>query len=199
LVHIFNLSLVQGTFPDIWKTAKTVPIHKGGNLAQIENYRPVALLSSFSKVFEIAIFNSLSSVWRSYLTPSQHGFLRGRFTVTNLVCVMQFISECLDRRGQVDMIYTDVAKAFDRVDHNILLKKLSECGFSMGGGSLFLTMDSLQVNILKGRGFPRVPQNDLETIDKWCRQNNFGLNIGKCSVVSFSRKIESLLTTLAKI
>jgi hypothetical protein len=106
-----------------------VPIHKGGNLAQIENYRPVALLSSFSKVFETAIFNSLSSVWRSYLTPSQHGFLRGRFTVTNLVCVMQFISECLDRRGQVDMIYTDVAKAFDRVDHNILLKKLFECGF----------------------------------------------------------------------
>jgi hypothetical protein len=69
LVHIFNLSLVQGTFPDIWKTAKTVPIHKGGNLAQIENYRPVALLSRFSKVFQIAIFNSLSSVWRSFLTP----------------------------------------------------------------------------------------------------------------------------------
>jgi hypothetical protein len=44
-VHIFHLSLVQGTFPDICKTAKTVPIHKGGSLAQIENYRPVALLS----------------------------------------------------------------------------------------------------------------------------------------------------------
>jgi hypothetical protein len=105
-----------------------VPIHKGGNLAQIENYRPVALLSSFSKVFEIAIFNSLSSVWRSFLTPSQHGFSRGRSTVTNLVCVTQFISKWLDRRGQGDMIYTDVAKAFDRVDHNILLQKLSEFG-----------------------------------------------------------------------
>jgi hypothetical protein len=68
---------------NVWKTAMTVPIHKRGNLAQIENYRPVALLFSFSKVFEIAILNSLSSVWRSILTPSQHGFLKGRSIVTN--------------------------------------------------------------------------------------------------------------------
>jgi retron-type reverse transcriptase len=254
LVHIFNLSLVQGTFPDIWKTAKTVPIHKGGNLAQIENYRPVALLSSFSKVFEIAIFNSLSSVWRSFLTPSQHGFSRGRSTVTNLVCVTQFISKWLDRRGQGDMIYTDVAKAFDRVDHNILLQKLSEFGvhglllkwfssyltgrrqlapyngfssgeYSQGSGvpqgsvlgpllfnvyindivtdlesHALLFADNLKIyRQVSSSEHCVMLQNDLETIDKWCRQNNFGLNIGKCSLVSFSRKIESLLTTLAKI
>jgi hypothetical protein len=128
LVHIFNLSLEQGTFPNVWKSTKVLPVHKTGNSAEIKNYRPIALLSTFSKIFEIAIFNFLSPVLKNILTPSQHGFMRGRSTVTNLVCVTQFISDSLDRRGQVDVIYTDVAKAFDSVDHHILLYKLSEIG-----------------------------------------------------------------------
>jgi ribonuclease P/MRP protein subunit RPP40 len=161
--------------------------------------------------------------------------------------VTQFISECLDRRGQMDVIYTDVAKAFDRVDHNILLQKLSEFdvhaillkwfssyltgrrqfvsynGFSSGeyfqgsrvpqgsvlGPLLFnvyindivtdleshalLFADDLKISRQVSNSEDCVMlQNDLETIDKWSRQNNFGLNIGTCSVVSFSRKTDRI-------
>ena len=65
---------------------------------------------------------------RPYISEFQHGFLPGRSTVSNLACFSQFVSETLDKQGQVDVIYTDFSKAFDVLDHNILLMKLSQLG-----------------------------------------------------------------------
>lgn len=67
---------------------------------------------------------------KNIILPEQHGFMNGRSTVTNLVCKTQFINEILDQGGQVDVIYTDFSKAFDRLDHALLLSKLDSVGLS---------------------------------------------------------------------
>jgi hypothetical protein len=64
------------------------------------------------------------------LSPCQHGFVGGRSTETNLVTISQFLYEALNNHSQVDVVYTDFSKAFDMIDHNLLLNKLESFGFS---------------------------------------------------------------------
>lgn len=139
LCIIFNLVLQTCTFPDIWKVSRICPVYKKGCKTEITNHRPIAILCNFSKVFEILIHSILSYHVKNVIVPEQHGFMEGRSTVTNLVCKSQFLSEVLDRRGQVDVIYTDFSKAFDRLDHGLLLRKLDNTGFS---GSLIAMIKS---------------------------------------------------------
>lgn len=130
LTEIFNTSLKTATYPKLWKVAKVCPIFKKGDKADVSNYRPISLLSNFSKVFEILIYNRILPSVKSMLSPYQHGFTPGRSTVTNLACISQFLSETIDSLGQADVVYTDFASAFDRVDHSVLLHKMSGFGFS---------------------------------------------------------------------
>ena len=123
LRHLFNTALQLHTFPERWKVANVCPIFKSGDKSDIGNYRPIALLSNFSKILEKCIINRLRSQIILRISNHQHGFVKNRSTTTNLICIAQFISDIMDRRGQVDVIYTDLAKAFDRVDISILLKK----------------------------------------------------------------------------
>ena len=78
-------------------------------------------LCNFGKLFETVI--------HTQIFENQHGFFSGRSTVTNLVSIIQFIANALNKSGQVDVIYTDFSKAFDKLDHDLLLKKLSNFGF----------------------------------------------------------------------
>jgi hypothetical protein len=71
------------------------------------------------------------------IDTTQHGFMRGRSTITNLACFSQFLSKCLDNNSQVDVIYTDFCKAFDSIDHYVLIQKLSNFGFSNSLVNLF--------------------------------------------------------------
>ena len=130
LSALFNHCIQTGEFPDHWKLTNICPIFKDGNKADITNYRPISLISNFSKVFEKAILNKIHTQIYSKLSIHQHGFFRNRSTSSNLVCLTQYISERLDGGGQVDVIYTDFAKAFDKVDHTVLLNKLRCFGFS---------------------------------------------------------------------
>nr|CAI5849047.1 unnamed protein product [Callosobruchus analis] len=129
LMKLFNLSVDSGIFPSLWKESKVCPIPKSSNISDIENYRPISILSNFAKLLEIVIYNRIYSVVRGSLSTIQHGFLDKRSTITNLMLLTQFASECVDKQGQVDVIYTDFAKAFDKIDHQILLQKLSRFGF----------------------------------------------------------------------
>lgn len=130
LTKIFNLCLRTSIFPDVWKLSKLCPVFKKGDRADVSNYRPITIISNFAKVFESVLYTRMYNFFSDQLVDCQHGFVAGRSTVTNLLCVSQYIANSLDRRLQCDVIYTDFSKAFDRLDHGILLTKLRKIGLS---------------------------------------------------------------------
>lgn len=137
LCYLFNLSICTSKFPDIWKSTKLYPVFKKGDRHCIENYRPIAIINNIAKVFEKCLYKSIYPQIQSLISTDQHGFMAKRSTVTNLVAITQYLSNNLDNNKQVDVIYTDMAKAFDRIDHSILLCKLDRIGFSAPLVSLF--------------------------------------------------------------
>lgn len=130
LASLFNLSLNSGIFPEVWKYSKIIPVFKKGDKSNIENFRPITIINNFSKVFELTLYEPTFIYMRNRITEYQHGFMKGRSTITNLFCLTQYISDSADANSQVDVIFTDFSKAFDRLDHNTLLKKLDIVGFS---------------------------------------------------------------------
>jgi hypothetical protein len=137
LCHIFNLSLSSGNFPSKLKQSRIVPILKTGNSECCDNYRPISLLSSLSKVLEkivqIKLVNHLES--NNLLYKHQYGFLRGKCTEHNLLHVTNKITEALNDGKFCIGIFLDLKKAFDVCSHEILLKKL-EKGFGIKGSVL---------------------------------------------------------------
>jgi hypothetical protein len=130
LHFLYNLILTTSVYPCLWKVGKICPIFKSGKKNIISNYRPVTILPHISKVFESIIYSYIYTNVQNVISEHQHGFFRGRSTSTNLSCISHFISAALDKNTQVDVIYTDFSKAFDRIDHNILLNKLRHFEFS---------------------------------------------------------------------
>lgn len=130
LAHIFNLVLNTGVYPNQWKVTRVRPIPKSGNADNVENYRPIAILSSIAKLFESIINKLLAPQVKPFLNDSQHGFRPRRSVESNLLTLVDCISEHLDKGIQVDVLYFDFKKAFDRVDNDILLSKLCNIGFS---------------------------------------------------------------------
>ncbi|KAH0818010.1 hypothetical protein GEV33_004781 [Tenebrio molitor] len=130
LCFLFNLILNTSCYPMRWKTSAVRPIHKKDDRSEITNYRPIALISNFAKVFEYVLYNSSLHYVSHKLSPNQHGFTKCRSTDTNLVSISQYLSDALDNHSQVDVVYTDLSKAFDRIDHGLLLIKLESFGFS---------------------------------------------------------------------
>lgn len=124
LETIFNKSLAVGIFPTAWKISYITPIHKGGAKNDILNYRPISKLSCIGKVFESIVTNELSKIFLPFIIPEQHGFVKGRSTTTNLLGFTEYLHQSVDKRVQVDTIYTDFSKAFDKVNFNALRYKL---------------------------------------------------------------------------
>lgn len=127
---IFNICLRTSTFPKLWKHSRVCPVYKKGEKCEVVNYRPVSIISNVSKTFELVLFNVVYNKVSALISPFQHGFIRGRSTTTNLFCMTQFIAEAFDSSSQVDVIYTDLTKAFDRLDHSLLLQKMRHFGFT---------------------------------------------------------------------
>lgn len=125
-VHfIFNLCLREGTFPTIWKAARIVPVYKSGSRCNVENYRPISILSTLSKLFERLLHNIIYPSLHNIILPQQHGFTKRRSTITNLLVYTSYLFEGIDGNKQIDSVYTDFRKAFDRVDHKLLLEKIA--------------------------------------------------------------------------
>ena len=130
LLKLFNLILQKSTMPALWKQTCICPVYKSGDVTEIKNYRPISLLCNFAKIFETILYKHIYSRVSPFINSCQHGFVQKRSTVTNLGCFAQYVSEIIDNRGQVDSIYMDISKAFDQIDHFILLSKLKAYGFS---------------------------------------------------------------------
>lgn len=129
LLKLFNMSLDLSYFPELWKESYIIPLHKSGSKSDITNYRGIAKLSAIPKLFEKIITDQLTQFVSSQITVSQHGFIKGRSTSTNLLEFTTLVINGFKQSQQTDVIYTDFSKAFDCVNHNLLLKKMSLMGF----------------------------------------------------------------------
>ena len=130
ICELFNRSLRTGHVPSEWKSANVTPVHKKDLKEQAEHYRPISLLPIVGKVLERCVCIRLYNHVRHLITKAQHGFLRRRSCVSQLLSVLHAIGQSLDKNVQTDVIYLDFAKAFDSVDHQILLHKLASYGVS---------------------------------------------------------------------
>ena len=145
---IFTNCLRRGLFPETWKYANVVPVHKKNEKNVKGNYRPISLLPIFGKILEKLMYDSLYShlVSHELLNPNQSGFRPGDSSVNQLISITHTIFEAFDCNPPLDVrsVYLDISKAFDRVWHEGLVYKLKRCGVS----GQFL---SLIQSFLKGR------------------------------------------------
>ena len=130
LVIIYNKSFTEGQFPELLKIAKVIPIHKGDDATNPNNYRPISLLSVFDKLLEKLMLNRLNPFLNknNILYKYQFGFRKNHATTHALTEVIDYIYKSLDEGNYVFGIYIDLKKAFDTVEHKILLYKLQYYG-----------------------------------------------------------------------
>ena len=130
LSYIFNLSFTTGVVPSLLKQAHVTPIFKTGDRHDFTNYRPISILASISKLLEKVVYTRISDFITKHniLTPHQFGFRPKRSTfmaINELYCK---VADNLDNKLHTVGIFLDLSKAFDTINHNILLNKLSSYG-----------------------------------------------------------------------
>ena len=137
LADLFNLSFTTGTFPTLLKTAKIIPIHKKDSKSNFTNYRPISLLSNLDKILEKLMYSRLSTFLniKDIIYPLQFGFRQNYSTSHALIHLTETIKEALDQGKYGCGIFVNLQKAFDTVDHNILLGKLKHYGITGVGYS----------------------------------------------------------------
>jgi hypothetical protein len=130
LSKIINASFETGVFPNELKVGKVCPIHKDGPKNEFENYRPISILQSFSKIFEKLVYMRLERYLRQnqVLNPAQYGFRENRSTTMALLDFYDKISTAIDDKKYSIGIFIDLRKAFDTIDHKILLGKIQFYG-----------------------------------------------------------------------
>ena len=123
---IFNNSLQTHQVPLDWRAGNITPIFKKGSKTDASNYRPISLTSIVCKLFESIIRDHIVQyfVVNDLFSSKQYGFIKGRSTVLQLLKILDDWPEMFEYGGQIDEIYTDFEKAFDRVPHNRLISKL---------------------------------------------------------------------------
>jgi len=144
IYFLMRKSLDEGIVPDDWRTAHVSPIYKKGCRDQASNYRPVSLTSQISKVIESMLRDVIVEHLERHMLirDSQHGFRKGRSCLTNLLVFLDKVTESINDGISVDVIFLDFAKAFDKVPHQRLLRKLRAhgiCGKILNWISAWLT------------------------------------------------------------
>lgn len=112
------------------KMSRVCLIFTFGNDAIVNNYRPISVICNFEKVLKIVISNFIYSNIKVYPPPFQHGFIEQRSTITNFAVFTHYLAESLDAQAQVDVVYIVFQKAFNPLNHHILLHKLYYFGIS---------------------------------------------------------------------
>ncbi|KAG5666625.1 hypothetical protein PVAND_014641 [Polypedilum vanderplanki] len=131
LSNIFNLMISEGTYPNGLKTSLIVPIHKGDNKSNINNYRPISLLPCVDKIFEKIMFGQMSNWMEKNCLHDrfQYGFRERKGCQEAIAMALNVINRAIDENKSVAIISFDIAKAFDNVNLKILMRKLYFLGF----------------------------------------------------------------------
>jgi hypothetical protein len=125
---IFRRSLDLGIFPKVWKISSITPVLKSGDASDIQNYRPISIIPHIGKLFESIVYSRIKRSLNHLIISEQHGFRSHKSTVTSGVVFSSYLSEVIEHRSQVDVIFTDFNKAFDTVDHDCLIMVLKSLG-----------------------------------------------------------------------
>lgn len=130
LVNMTNKVLETGIYPQELKTAKVIPLHKKGAQDELNNYRPISLLNTFSKILEKVIKNRLISfIQGSFKFDNrQYGFQKNSSTLGTTVDLLEYVSNEIDKNKIAVLVFIDLQKAFDTVNIDILLNKLYKMG-----------------------------------------------------------------------
>ena len=130
LCRIINLSFSKGIFPELLKISKVIALFKGGSTEEVNNYRPISLLPIFDKIIEKIMHKQLYAFLEEHniLFKNQFGFRKKCSTAHSLIEITEKIKESIDSSKFGCGIFIDLKKAFDTVNHNILLKKLEHYG-----------------------------------------------------------------------
>ena len=128
--HICNCSFYSGTFPSSLKIAKVIPIYKKGNKKEISNYRPISILPVMSKILERLVCDRLTEHLDNLnvIIKEQHGFIQGKSTTSAILSFTDNIMKCFDEKNYTIGVFLDFTKAFETVNHDILLHKLEHIG-----------------------------------------------------------------------
>ena len=130
LSYMINLAFTQGVFPNKLKVAKVFPIYKKGDKKDVKNYRQVSVLPAFSKIFEKTLSCRLTNFLEqnNIITECQHGFRANRSIETALIKFTSHIYRYLDSKCYTAGVFLDLSRAFESLDHDILLDKLFNVG-----------------------------------------------------------------------
>ena len=125
LLKLFHCSLASHSYPTKWKYSYITSIFKNkGDIYSVENYRPISIINSFAKLLESVFTKKFYSYIWPLITPHQHDFVKSLSVTTNLKIFSNDVSDNLVNGLQVDAIYLDFQKAFDKVCHTLLIEKL---------------------------------------------------------------------------
>ena len=130
LCHIFNSIITTGIYPDCLKIARVTPVFKNGDKHNPCNYRPISVLSAINKIFERLLCHRLDSFFLKYniISPCQYGFIANRSINDAMFDLIGLVNKSLADKKHCLAIFFDFSKAFDTIDHNRLIMKLSRYG-----------------------------------------------------------------------